>query len=165
MLNKFGYLLILSIIVIITISILLVLKNDNLTNKNIDKTSYKIADIYNNNNSVGELIDTDAELFEKIQASNKFSIIYIARPSCSFCNKFEPIVKEVAAEYGLDMYYTNIDEWSPKDAERYLYSTLNEFKGTPTVLIMYKGKQDNVSIGYQKKEEFVNFLKNANLIK
>jgi predicted bacteriocin transport accessory protein len=165
MLKKYGHLLIISIIIIITISISLTLKNNNSNNETIDITAYKTADIYNNNNGVGELIDTDTELFEKIQASDKVSIIYIARPSCSFCNRFEPIVKEVAAEYGLDMYYTNIDEWAPNDVERYLYSTLNKFEGTPTVLIMYKGKEANISVGYQKKESFVNFLKSADLIR
>ena len=138
------YLLILFIIIIIIIPTLLLAKNNNTNNEKIDITAYKTADICNDNDDVGELIDTDVKLFKKIQSSDKVSIIYMARPSCIFCNNFEPIVRETAAEYSLDMYYTNIDEWTSRDAEKYLYSTLNKFEGTPTVLIMYKGREANI---------------------
>lgn len=135
------------------------------TTDDIDISAYKDAGVYNNGNNIGELIDTDVTLFETIKQSDQVSVIYIARPTCSFCNKFSPTVKEVVAEYGIDIYYTNIDEWNSNDVNSKLLPIVRNFEGTPTVLIMYKGSQVDTLVGYTEKENFVNFLNSHKLIK
>ena len=37
----------------------------------VDMTGYEEAEIYNNGNDIGEIIETDAELFNKLKNSDK----------------------------------------------------------------------------------------------
>lgn len=145
--------------------VMILLTNKSTSNDDVDINAYKDAALYNNGNIQGELITTDVELFETIKNSDQVSIIYIARPTCSFCNKFSPTVQEVVKEYGIDIYYTNMDDWNPSDVNSKLISIVRNFQGTPTILIMYKGRQIDTLVGYTEKENFVNFLKSHELIK
>ena len=51
---------------------------------------------------------------ELIKSSEK-SIILVARPTCGYCEKFSPILKEAADDMNLTVNYVNTDEFTNED--------------------------------------------------
>ncbi len=155
--NK-KYLLLGITLLVILFGVSIYLTNKKHEEKEVDMTGYEEAEIYNNGNDIGEIIETDAELFNKLKNSDKKSLIYIGRPTCPACVTFMPTLEEVSKEYNLDFYYTNTDEWNARSVRADLYSTLKKYEGTPTVFIMYnQGEVDNL-LGAHSKENLVKFL-------
>ena len=92
------------------------------------------------------------------------SIIYLARPGCGYCQKQEPIVKDIISEHELPLFYLNTDDLSEEDMysifklDKKLFGENGENFGTPTVLIVKSGKIVDSQIGYTEKAEFEQFL-------
>ena len=99
------------------------------------------------------------------------SIIYVARPTCYYCQQQEPIVKEIVGEYNLVFNYLNTDELSAEDMSVLFKSDVSLFGaegkefGTPTTLIVKGGKVVDSLVGLTQKNDFVNFLKTNGFIK
>lgn len=102
-----------------------------------------------------------ADYKNKVENNDMFLLI-IVRDGCGYCEMYSPIVKEVADEYKLPIYYINLSNLSNEDIDE-LSSTNKYLKknkwGTPTTLFMYgENIVDSIS-GYVEKEEFVEFVK------
>ena len=99
------------------------------------------------------------------------SIIYIARPGCGFCKQQEPIMKQVATEYDLIVHYLNTDELTTDNMvyllglDKKLFGEDGKKFGTPTTLIVQKGKIVEGSIGLMSNTELVNFFTKHGFIK
>lgn len=119
-------------------------------------------------------VDKKEVVLEKI-AMNDFitllnddsaSIIYLARPGCGFCQKQEPIVKEIISEHDLPLFYLNTDDLSEEefntiinlDENEKFFGTDGEKFGTPTALIVKSGKIVDAQIGLTEKESYEQFL-------
>jgi predicted bacteriocin transport accessory protein len=88
-------------------------------------------------------------------------IIIIERTGCSYCTMYMPIVKEVADEKKIPIYYIDTDTLS-SDEMNLLSTTNNYLKknqwGTPTTLFMLGSRVlDNID-GYVQKESVLSFL-------
>ena len=94
-------------------------------------------------------IDIDQYL-EKMEASEK-SIIYVARPGCSWCQKESPIIKKIGGQYNLTINYLNTDPFWDSSANDYTeagYKFLNSGEpykseqrfGTPNTIIVGNGE-------------------------
>ena len=99
------------------------------------------------------------------------SIIYIGRPDCGYCQQQEPIMKQVATEHELNIFYLNANELTAKDSstlfaldEKIFGKDGKEF-GTPTTLIVKKGKIVEGSVGLMQKADLVKFLTKHEFIK
>lgn len=99
------------------------------------------------------------------------SIIYIARPGCTFCQRQKPIVQALATQYNLVFHYLNTDNLSSSEMssifkldEKLFGEDGSEF-GTPTTLIVKQGKIVDSVVGLTQSDEFVTFLTNNGLIK
>ena len=77
------------------------------------------------------------------------SIIYVARPTCSYCVKETPIIKRLGAEYNLKIYYLNTQNFYSSTTQNYTedgYKFINsaeQYKdgfGTPNTIIVQNGK-------------------------
>lgn len=117
----------------------------------------------NKNNKLQEL--SYAEYQEKVDANEKF-IVVIERTNCSYCQQYMPIVKKVAAEYDIDIYYINLENITSDEIESLVAS--NSFFegewGTPTTLYV-EGSNTIDSINeYVEKDELVTFLKDNEII-
>ena len=99
------------------------------------------------------------------------SIVYVARPTCSYCQRQEPIVKEIASEYDLVVHYLNTDELSSSDMDVLFKSDVDLFGeegknfGTPTTLIVKGGKIIDSIVGLTEKDSYESFLKTNGFIK
>lgn len=100
------------------------------------------------------------------------SVIYIARPTCTFCQSQEPIVKEIVSEYkGIPVFYLNTDELSADEmhtlfkTDKALFGEDGKEFGTPTTLVVKNGKIVDSIVGLTQKNDFINFLQKNNIIK
>ena len=93
------------------------------------------------------------------------SIVYVARPTCYYCQQQEPIVKDIVGEYDLVFHYLNTDELSSDDMKVLYKSDVELFGengdqfGTPTTLVVKKGKVIDSVVGLTQKDSFLSFLK------
>ncbi len=111
-----------------------------------------------------EIIDKYNELYN----NEELSIIYIGRTGCGYCEKYDPIIKEVIEEYKLSYYYIDLSKLTQTDRKN-LYETGEVFKdenfGTPTTIIASKKTIIKSHIGYMDKDSLVKFLQETKVIK
>ena len=99
----------------------------------------------------------------KLIKSDKKSIILIARPTCSFCQMFTPVLKQAKEEMKLEVNYFNTDTIADEDTANKFYSSLDYLKtdewGTPLTLIVKDGKIIDKNNGYVELKEIKEFFK------
>lgn len=95
-----------------------------------------------------------------LKAGSNLAIIYIARPTCTFCTKEEPIVKNLVYLYDLQVNYLNTDELDEEsftkliESDEYFKSGL----GTPLILLVKDNKIVDKAPGYHTKSELISFF-------
>ena len=89
------------------------------------------------------------------------SIILVARPTCSYCEAFAPILSEVIDDLGLTINYIDTDKFSSDDwttfNESLDYLSENEW-GTPLTLIVQNGEVVDVNQGYVELDDIKTFF-------
>lgn len=103
---------------------------------------------------------TYAQYEEKMANKNPFLVV-IVRDGCHFCEEYEPILKEVAPEYNVPIYYINLSHLTNEEATSLSKSNsyLRTKKwGTPTTLLLYGDAVVDSIGGYVEKDTFVSFL-------
>ena len=116
-----------------------------------------------------ENTEYDVSMFEEIDAStlkdtfnsSDLEIIYIGRPSCGYCVKFLPVLKQAQSEFGYTTKYLDIEKISEEDANKIkdMDDFLDENYGTtPLVILVKDGKLVDGHIGYAEYETFKEFL-------
>lgn len=102
----------------------------------------------------------------KMLKEDEKNIILIARPTCSYCEMFTPILKQAADDMDLVINYVNTDEFSSDDWEKF-ESSLSYFSendwGTPLTLIVQNGKVVADNGGYTDIETIKKFFKDNGL--
>lgn len=113
------------------------------------------------------ILNTNLKLYQDILKSNDTNIIYVSAASCSHCQNFEPILKNVVKEYDLKLYKIDLDKYSQDDKTN-LYNSLEFFStewGTPSILIVKNGKLIESLVGERNKDQLIKLFKNHNIIK
>lgn len=94
-----------------------------------------------NNPTPGELKEiTYTEIEKKLENKESFVLI-VSQSTCSHCATYKPKIKQIAKEYGFDMYYIDIDLENKKE------EFIQEFHlsgATPTTLFFKNGKETSV---------------------
>ena len=115
-------------------------------------------------------ITSAAELNEAI--NDKESIILLAQTTCSYCEKFDPILSKVKNDYDLNVYIIVVDTLDPEIYDEMMnmdndfgdYFAENTSWGTPTLLLFDNGYLiDDVS-GYTEEENLVSILSDDGFI-
>ncbi len=106
------------------------------------------------------LDDIGISEYTSMLEGNNPSIIYIGRPTCSYCELLKPILNSVADEYDLDVNYLNTDELSDSDHQKLLdsHDYFAEGYGTPLILIVNNGEIVNINEGYVEEATLVDFF-------
>ncbi len=98
-------------------------------------------------------VDEYLELMQREDAS----IVYVARPTCSWCQKETPILKKVAGQYNLKVNYLNTEEFFDssindytEEGKKFMSSSEKYAKGfgTPNTIIVGEGKIIDGEFGY-----------------
>lgn len=102
---------------------------------------------------------TYLEYEEKLNTEAPF-VVVIERDGCSYCEKYHPVVENVANQYGLPIYYINLANLTSE--EQSSLSTSNTYLktkqwGTPTTLFMYGNTVVDSIGGYVDEDTFKEF--------
>lgn len=153
---------------------------DRLTDTELEKLINKY---YKNIIPTDEIVYKTVSTYKEYMAianNKKITMSVFGRNSCGWCNKFKPIYNEVAAEYGLDIYYLDSDninstEYSKilksgltipaKCARKKVEQPLSDGFGTPLTLFTKDGKTIDCISGYVNKTRLISTLKQVGLIK
>lgn len=103
-------------------------------------------------------LDEYLTLIEK----NEKSIILVARPTCSFCEKFSPILKQAKDDMNLTINYVDTDKFSGENWTTFQSSLAylnSEEWGTPLVLIVQNKEVIAENNGYVELDEIKSFFK------
>ena len=114
------------------------------------------------------------EYLTKLGESEK-SIVYVARPTCSWCQKETPIIKSLGSKYGLKIYYLNTEEFYDSEINDYSesgYKFINAAEpyksdqkfGTPNTIIIQNGEIVDGEYGYVAKDELEDFFERNGFI-
>jgi predicted bacteriocin transport accessory protein len=98
--------------------------------------------------------------------SNERQLIYLGRPSCSWCNKLRPELNNMGDKYGVEFVYINTDKTSQDDMNT-IFSKLGidgQKFGTPYLVIIENGKKVAEQVGYVEEETLFKFLQDNDII-
>ena len=104
--------------------------------------------------------------YQQLIKEDKNNIILIARPTCTYCELFTPILKKASEDLGLTINYIDTDTFSNEDWSTFdsslEYLSQNEW-GTPLVLITKNGKVVADNSGYVELDVIKSFFKENGL--
>ena len=112
------------------------------------------------------------EYLNRLNGEEK-SIIYIARPTCSWCQKETPVIKKLIGQYDLKVYYLNTEKFYDSSIQDYteegyrFMSSSEKYKdgfGTPNTIIVQNGEIVDGAFGYVEAKELKDLLKNNGFI-
>ena len=94
--------------------------------------------------SKGDLVElTYDEFTEKIDNEESF-VLCVSRTTCSHCATYKPKLENVAKDYGIDLYYIDIDKYSDEEQEEFV-KVINFNDTTPTTVFLKNGKETTAS--------------------
>ena len=115
----------------------------------------------------GDLNDIDIDEYLDLKEGDKASIIYIARPTCHYCQQMEPIIRNIVYEYDVKVNYLNTDELDDEGQSKLIKSDdyFSEGYGTPLLLVVKDDKIVDIQEGLSDKDTTVKFLKDNGFIR
>ena len=107
-----------------------------------------------------DLNEIDIDEYLDLKSDSDASIIYIARPTCYYCQQEEPIVKNIVYEYGVTVNYLNTDELDSDGLADLVQSDdyFSEGFGTPILMVVQDDEIVEVLEGLQERDTIVNFF-------
>ena len=114
----------------------------------------------------GDLNEIDIDEYLDLLKGDEASIIYVARPTCHYCQEMEPIVRNIVYEYGIEVNYLNTDELDDEGQSKLIKSDdyFSEGYGTPLLLVVKDDEIVDIQEGLNNKDTTVNFFKDNGLI-
>ena len=107
------------------------------------------------------------QYLELYNQEGKYSVVYVARPTCGYCKIVTPVIQKIIKEYSIYMSYLNTDDFSEDDMGNFVKSDdlFSEGFGTPMLLIVGDGKILDSIDGATDTAHFIEFLKKYKFIK
>lgn len=138
--------------------------NDTSTTNNASKAQEESEAIKEEEQKALENIDVDRYL--ELKEKNSPSIIYIARPTCHYCEIQGPIIKNIAYEKDLTIYYLNTDEMSAEESTTFIKSddTFKDGFGTPCTIVVKENRIVGKLEGLTDSDTLLNFFKENEVI-
>ena len=114
----------------------------------------------------GDFNEIGIDEYLSLKKGSDKSIIFIARPGCSWCQLYTPIMKNVVYLYHIEVNHLNTDELSDDENTQLIKSDdyFADGYGTPLTLIVQDNKIVDKIEGYTSKESTIEFFKNNGLI-
>ncbi len=128
---------IVSVIIFIGLTVLVAIKGKNLDEDNnkyfVSITTEEFYDLYNGN--------------------EKF-VLLLGRPGCSHCVAFQPIIKRVANDKEVYVYYLNTDTIVSETDWNLIWGLANQ-DGTPTLAVIENKKLIDSRSGEMEKDDLI----------
>lgn len=103
------------------------------------------------------------EKYEEIINSEKAELIFIGRPTCTYCAQLMPIIEELSSTYNFNFEYVNTDELSETLTSKIL-DKLETDSSTPQMFIVKDGKIVSEQQGFVERDVAFQFLQNGGII-
>ena len=112
-----------------------------------------------------DFIDIDVNKFKELYEGDDNQIVLFSRPGCHYCQIAEPILKNIAYTYNIDINNVNTDNINEEDFNvlKGLNSEFESF-GTPFILVVSNNSIVNKIAGLTTKDKYIEFFKNNNFI-
>ena len=107
-------------------------------------------------NTTDTLTQININTLKKLFQTNKKSILFLMKNDCSFCEEFEPRVKEVLDKLKVKAYKINLSDL--KQEERAEMLKYINFNGTPTTYTIRNGKVTHTLTGSVDDDTFASFI-------
>ncbi len=162
--KKSKGILIFVVLIVVIIALFIPSANDD---KGQEVKTLTCSDTSENQENTTKLNKISCKTYNEKISEKKDNLILIARPTCSYCQQFIPILEEIIDEYKITINYFDTDALSQDEVSEFyksasLFSSSNF--GTPAMIVTNDKKIVKSSIGYMEKEATVEWLKDAGLI-
>lgn len=152
-LKVFGIALAVAIVIGIAVGVSNMKKDNSGSNENNQTENVALEEAGFNKVTLDEYLNL-------VKGSEK-SIILVARPTCSYCEMFTPILKQAMEEMNLTINYVDTDTFSQEDWTTFNESLdylQNEEWGTPLTLIVQNGELVAENNGYVELDTIKEFF-------
>jgi len=135
--------------------------------------SFFASTSYGKNTNSVEFIDITIDEYLELMKSEEKKIVYIARPSCSYCLQETPLLKKVASDYQLEVYYLDTTSFYDSSIQDYTengYKFINSSEvyadgfGTPNTIIVQNGEIIDGVYQYVEASELKELFERNDLI-
>lgn len=133
---------------------------------------------YNGSNTSFDFTEINVDKYLDLMAGDEISIIYVARPTCSYCQLQKPLLQNVAKKYNLTVYYLDTTDFPVyddqgnfvgynEDGQKFIDSdeVYAEGYGTPNTILVKGGSIVDGVYGYVESNELIKLFDNNGLIK
>ena len=114
-----------------------------------------------------DIEEISVDRYLELMDEDEPSVIYIARPTCSYCQIETPIMKHVVYQNpDARVYYLNTDEFEEDDQSKFTKSDdmFSESFGTPTTIVVKGGKVVDSIAGATSGENLTQLFKKNGII-
>ena len=114
--------------------------------------------------SEGKKSEKMYEKFQTALSSTQATLVYIGRPTCTYCKLLTPSLEEMASRYNFNYVYINTDEMRSNYMNK-IMSDLNLTEiGTPYLTIVKNNEVVDTQNGYADYDKSFEFLKKNSII-
>ncbi len=181
--TKNNIIIILIVIIILLLSLFVTTDNSNNdlvestdTPETTEPTDQDVEDLFTQaeaeSNSVNvseqkEYTEITIDEYMDYLAGTEQKIILIGSPTCSYCDVADPIIKNVAYIYDLEINYLDTSKFINDDEATFVKSAtlFNEGYGTPTLFTVQNNSVNDALEGLTISEVYIEFFTNNGYIK
>ena len=133
----------------------------NVIIENAERESASITD-----DEMKALINISMDEYLTLYSGAENSIVFVARPTCPYCEITEPIIRKIAKDYNIKINYLNTDEFSEDDRANFVRHNemFSEGYGTPMILVVSNNQIVTYFEGLTDTAHFIEFFKANNII-
>lgn len=107
-----------------------------------------------------DFIEIDVATYMNYYQGSEKKLVLVGRPGCQYCQIAEPILKNIAFEQDLEIYYLNTDNFSEDDQTTFVQSDdyFSGGFGTPLLLSVQNGNILDATEGLTDKAHYEQFF-------
>ena len=96
--------------------------------------------------------------------TDEYIVTVVGSSTCPHCNEYQPVIEEIADEYGFKLYFFKTDKLSEEDYNKLVnaYQFTNEY--IPYTVIIKNGKVIAGVEGFESKDSTIKYLKEHKVI-
>ena len=135
--------------------------------------SFVASKNYGSGTEAYKFTDITIDEYLELMNSEDKKVVYIARPTCSYCQLESPIIQKIGSKYNLEIYYLNTEGFFDNEKQEYtedgikFMSSHEKYKdgwGTPNTIIVQNGDIVDGIYQYVEEKELLDFLKTNGII-
>lgn len=114
----------------------------------------------------GEFTNISVAEYLELYQGEANTLVLLGRPTCTYCQIAEPIIRKIIKIYSLDIKYLNTDDFTEETQAQFVQSDelFYEGFGTPLLLLVGNGKISDIVDGLTDNAHYMQFLQDNGFI-